>query len=348
MQNISSMQGLDGRALGVAIIEDLIASGLSVSAMNYEVWLAYRTGAVAGLAAFIDEARAARVLTQHVLDSLYETHFASTRFSVQMLETGDGIARELAEVLECLRTAGERTRSYGDTLSAAERLDANEVDPALFARRVRELVNATRHMAAHHQQMSAQIVQSAHQVESLQAALTTVRIEALSDALTGLGNRRHFEAALNKLVGECANAGAPLSLVLCDIDHFKRINDTWGHPVGDQVIKYVAYMLNRIAPKDALVARHGGEEFAIILPRMNRICAVEIAEAARQAIRAQRMTKRSTGQLIGAVTVSFGVAELRGNEQSKAILERADQHLYAAKTNGRDQVSCDAPAQAAA
>src|SRR5689334_17439839 len=123
MAHVSSLQGPDARALGLSIIEELTGQDLPISAANYEVWLAYRTGAVADLAAAIREVQASGRLTQNVLDALSEKYFAGTRLSLQMLETGDGIARELAEVLACLRNAGEQTRTYGDSLDAAQTLD---------------------------------------------------------------------------------------------------------------------------------------------------------------------------------------------------------------------------------
>jgi len=347
MANVSPLQGPNGRALGFSIIEELTARGLAVSPANYEVWLARRTGDSADLANVLDEAEASGSLTQALLDALFEKHFASNRLSRQLLETGDSVARELCDVLACLRSVGEQTRYFSASLQGAKSLENDPTDPASFRTRVHELIQATRQMAEHQQRMSFQIAQSAEQVESLQAALCAVTAEALRDPLTGLANRRLYETTLSEHLRQRTCSGLPLSLIICDIDHFKRVNDVWGHVVGDQVIKYVAQVLKASAPESALTARYGGEEYAIVLPGLNHLGAKAIAERARQTVRAQRITKRSSGQIIGTVTVSFGVAEAVSGDSLCALTERADRCLYAAKANGRDQVVTEGTAQAA-
>lgn len=347
-RDVSLLQGTDARAFAVGIIDDLIAHALAPSAANYELWLGYRLGADADLSAAIERARATAQLTQAFCDALYEQHCIAGRLPAPMLEANQSIARELADVVASLRSAGDQSRSYGETLSAAAALDTGAVDPALFQSLVRELAGATRKMAAHNQKLTAQIDQSAAQVETLQAALTHVSAEALTDGLTGIANRRRFQTMLQELVGGAARDGAPLSLILADIDHFKRINDTWGHPVGDQVIRFVAKALAKLTPETGLAARYGGEEFAILAPGLTRAEAEAMADAARRLVSAQRLTKRSTGEIIGVVTVSFGVVELRAGEDNATLVTRADQCLYAAKQSGRDRVVSDATLAAAA
>lgn len=341
MRNVSSPQGSDGRAVAIAVIDDLAAQGLAFTAANYELWLNYRTRSDPELARAIERALSeVEPITQADCDGLYERHFVQTRLSAEMVETSGSLSRELAEVLACLRRAGETTTAYGDALDAA----ALRADPAAslqdFSAMVRELVAATRTMTAHQRELATQIAHSAAQVESLQTSLSIVKTEALTDALTGIANRRRFDAALSHQLR--AGSNAPVSLILADIDHFKRINDTWGHPIGDQVIRYVAKTLARLTPAQGLTARHGGEEFAILLPGAPLKDAHMLAEAMRAAIRAVKVTKRSTAETIGTVTASFGVAQWRANETEAAFLSRADDELYRAKTSGRDRVAPEA------
>ena len=189
---------------------------------------------------------------------------------------------------------------------------------------------------------------SSRQVDSLQTALQSVKIEALTDGLTGLANRRLFDETLRKRIGETEAGGAGMCLMMCDIDHFKRFNDTWGHLIGDQVIRYIAAVLRQHAHGDFLAARYGGEEFAIIFPRTRLTDALEVAAAIHGAIGSKRLTRKSTGEMIGAVTISVGVAEFRNGERAADLIGRADACLYASKRGGRDRITTDASASRSA
>ncbi|MBK8545625.1 MAG: GGDEF domain-containing protein [Caulobacteraceae bacterium] len=128
---------------------------------------------------------------------------------------------------------------------------------------------------------------------------------------------------------------------MCDIDHFKRFNDTWGHLVGDQVIKFIANTLRVHATGDFLAARYGGEEFAIIMPRTPMHAAKTIAAGIHAAVRSKQLTRRSTGESLGALTLSIGLAQRREFESVSDLIARADACLYASKRAGRDRITCD-------
>ena len=156
------------------------------------------------------------------------------------------------------------------------------------------------------------------------------------DALTGLSNRRHFEFALASEIDRVARAGEPALVMMIDIDHFKRVNDRYGHPAGDQVLKCVAETLQEcIRPMDTL-ARFGGEEFAMILPNCPPLFGAAVAERVRAKIE-DRSIEIAPGRQIG-VTVSIGGAFAPQWVRSTAALwvERADRQLYAAKAQGRN------------
>jgi diguanylate cyclase (GGDEF)-like protein len=167
------------------------------------------------------------------------------------------------------------------------------------------------------------------------------RHESLVDALTGLANRRAFDQRLAAcLAGGMAGADgtARPCLVVTDIDHFKRVNDKYGHGFGDQVLKAVAQVLRAFTPESGVAARIGGEEFALLLPDTAVDAARAIAEQVRTTIGSSRV-RRGPDELIEHITVSLGVVPCRSGESPREFLDRADAALYASKQAGRDRVT---------
>lgn len=156
--------------------------------------------------------------------------------------------------------------------------------------------------------------------------------QARTDALTGLTNRRAFDASLALAIADAQSGGPVVSVILADIDHFKAVNDTYGHQAGDEVLQELARRLNAVTRSDDVVARVGGEEFAWVIRGLRAPQAAKAAERLRRAVRAQ------TFGALGRVTVSIGVAEVRAEEGAQELLARADRALYDAKEGGRDRV----------
>ena len=155
---------------------------------------------------------------------------------------------------------------------------------------------------------------------------------AETDPLTRLENRRKIQRVLAHEFDRAVRYGRPLSVVIFDIDHFKRVNDTHGHPIGDMVLKAVARRIKRKMRTTDHFGRWGGEEFILICPETDEAGATRIAERMRRAIK-----QRSVGRA-GRVTASFGVSSCRGTGEPAQLIEQADQFLYVAKQSGRDCV----------
>ena len=159
---------------------------------------------------------------------------------------------------------------------------------------------------------------------------------ARTDPLTGLSNRRHFDEQLQRIVSDSLAHGTPASLVVADVDHFKRVNDTYGHEAGDAVLKAVARVFLDCLRAEDVCARYGGEEIAILLPETSVERAQEVAERVRKAIAAKPVKH---GERTISVTASFGVAGYpESTAQRDALFPTADRALYEAKAAGRDQV----------
>jgi two-component system cell cycle response regulator len=173
--------------------------------------------------------------------------------------------------------------------------------------------------------------------ESVQAALEL----AVVDALTGLNNRRFLESHLASALDRAAHLGRPLSLMILDVDHFKTVNDTFGHEAGDEVLRALAQRIRRNVRSADLVCRLGGEEFVIVMPDTPISVAARIAERLRTSVQSTPFRVEAVGRLL-PITVSIGLAERGGDANPDALLRRADKALYDSKSGGRNRVTAAA------
>jgi diguanylate cyclase len=235
---------------------------------------------------------------------------------------------EFVAIVEAQRVDAQ---SYGADLEAgAERLEAGEGGS------IGVLIEVTRAMAERTKTVERQLTAARDETEALREKLAEAGEEARCDPLTRLPNRRAFEEKLKAFEA----AGAAVSLAICDIDHFKRINDKYGHPVGDRVIRVVADTLRDNCAGN-MVARIGGEEFVILFEGMPPAEGARILDEARESLGARHFKVRETDAPIGKVTFSAGVACTRRKANQPAIA-RADALLYEAKNGGRNQVRFEA------
>ena len=188
------------------------------------------------------------------------------------------------------------------------------------------------------QELGENLSQSREEVTRMSVKLNQMETLASIDTLTSIANRRRFDEVLALAVAQSHVDCTPLCLVLCDIDRFKLINDTFGHPVGDAVIKELAGLLKNSVKASDLVARYGGEEFAIVLPKSTIGSAFDVAERLRKVIEATRFGGKRSPHWPQQVTASFGVAEVKAGDDPADLIKRADFHLLEAKRNGRNRV----------
>lgn len=198
---------------------------------------------------------------------------------------------------------------------------------------VRNLVKDAQEIRRSTLNFSAALSSAEKEIAQLRAELEKSQQNALYDALTGLCNRRFFDAELDSLMDQ-----EILTMIIIDIDHFKKFNDTHGHVMGDRVLKGVAKKLLQYCRDGALAFRFGGEEFAILLPGIHLKRALHIADIIRRGIEKIRIKDKKSGDTIGGITASFGVAQLKSNMKSTELIEQADKQLYEAKNLGRNRV----------
>ena len=163
----------------------------------------------------------------------------------------------------------------------------------------------------------------------------------MRDPLTGVSNRRCFDMSLAQVLAESHEHGRDMCLVMGDIDNFKKVNDAFGHQVGDEILKLFAGVLTQNVQSRDTVARYGGEEFAIILPQTTIQDAKALAERVRRELETKELAINESGKAIGTITASFGIAQLADGDDAETLIQRADEKLYAAKCAGRNRIATD-------
>lgn len=305
---------------------------------NYALWYSYVSGETPELNGAIDSLITGGEMTDQQMAELH-ARFLGTEQEVQAIrEAGTRMEKALAKVYQAVGQASQGATRYNETLeNTAQKL--SEGEDADIQSVVASVLDETRSMLTLNRQLESRLESSAREMGELKRDMDALRKEAGTDGLTGLANRRAFDAALEKESGTSAAQGRFLSLLLLDIDHFKAFNDTYGHQMGDQVLKLVAKTLrdNTRAGED-LPARYGGEEFAVILPGCHLAQAAEMADTIRKAVAGKKIVNRRTNKPLGRITMSIGIAEYALGEEPSQMIERADRALYQAKEDGRNQV----------
>jgi diguanylate cyclase len=188
-------------------------------------------------------------------------------------------------------------------------------------------------------ELQAQVATSRREIDQLRTDLQRTREESLLCPLTRVLNRKGFDLRLAQGLERAHSSGEPMCLVMIDIDHFKPINDTHGHLIGDRVLEALGEILRvSVRAPNASAARYGGEEFAILLPQVGVAQGVELAEVVRENVKKIRVRQRSTDKIILSITVSAGVAVTTADDDGPSLVARADAAMYAAKRAGRDRV----------
>jgi diguanylate cyclase len=200
------------------------------------------------------------------------------------------------------------------------------------------LADLARAMAERTRKVEQEMRKSEDEAKALRRHLECAKRDAEIDHLTGLPNRRAFEALLEMQYREAAAEVDALTVAFCDIDHFKRVNDTHGHDTGDRVIRLIGQSLARISNDQCHVARHGGEEFVMLFRGLTTVEARQRLDMAREELSARNLVNRRTDAPIGQITFSGGVANVFGYADPRAALKAADEALYKAKQNGRNQI----------
>lgn len=269
-----------------------------------------------------------------------KTQAGTIEFDMTLDDTAETAGAALDTILQGASIAGANAAEFAKALHVFSGElasgDKGENAKAIFAK----AIHAANLAQQKNRELEKLLAESTREITHLRDNLHQARQTARTDPLTGIANRGVFDEAIKRAVAT-ADSRRPVCLLMLDIDHFKRVNDTYGHPTGDLVLKRLAKVLINITKGKDTAARYGGEEFAIVLPETTLADAHKLAETIRAGLNSAPIRDRATGTELTHITISIGVACLKTQETVADFIKRADTALYKAKTTGRNKVVVD-------
>jgi diguanylate cyclase len=321
------------------LIQKMAGQPAAFTPLNYAVWYEFSTGINPALSEAMGKLLdSGGTLDDDAIEKLYLKYVSDCNVDVQRVLREDiqqllgKLAGFTEETNQQAHQFGNSLQTYGDTLK--QTLDASRLGAL-----INDMSDDTDKMRGSMQNLQSELAASKQQVEKLHQELQSARGEALTDPLTGILNRRGFEINANRTFADQATLDKGLCLLMLDIDHFKKINDTYGHLFGDKVIRAIAATLKSKVRGEDSVARIGGEEFAVMLPETDISGARTVAENIRQSIEKGKIRRLDTQEQIGGITLSIGIAAYTGGVSVVDMLDQADKALYVSKNSGRNKTS---------
>jgi diguanylate cyclase len=309
--------------------------------ISYAVWYEYAKGVGLELRQNVDEE-----LTRRERLSVAQTYSIYSRYLVEPAEQALMSARtNLLELVEQVKHAVHEvnldTAGFDTHLADFHRQLSTATTIQDLGGHVTSMQVETRRVSDGFEKLTTQLEHSRDEVKGLTEELNRIREDATTDSLSGLLNRRGFDRELKRLTPGKASSEGALALIMLDIDEFKKVNDTYGHPLGDRVIAAVGQSIRECVGQAGVAARYGGEEFAVLVPSQAIELAERLAQSIRQRVEQGTIRRRHGEDPIGGVTVSAGVAVWNPKDDTGSLLERADRALYASKRAGRNRVTTD-------
>ena len=308
--------------------------------VTFTLWYEYVAGINPNLTAAIDQlTNSDSSIDDSAVLQLYKQYIAPADEET-MKSIGSEMERLMASVAQSASQTGDRAGTFGDQLkgltTALASRDVEQLKP-----RLTEVMAGTAEMKISVEALRDKVAVSQEEINRLRSDLERARDDALLDPMTGILNRRGFEKRIESLLAQKPGDGTSHCLVMLDIDHFKKVNDTHGHLMGDRVIQAVGEILRTsVTNAEHTAARYGGEEFALLLPQTSLNQSIQLAESVRTRTKAMKIRHRTTQEVLLTITISGGVAEMKPDDDAASLISRADAALYQAKNGGRDRVNC--------
>ncbi|MEW6266502.1 MAG: GGDEF domain-containing protein [Thermodesulfobacteriota bacterium] len=322
-------------------IQYLIRYCLPADPWNYTVWYEYLRGVNPHLQKALDDyLQQDKKITPEIVHDLFRD-FILDQSVIKGEKALEEIKTILLDISKKIKEAGGDIAAKGGHIETYARKLSGDVSLDDIREIVKGIVVETKAILNSGEVLKEKLLTTDREMDRLREELLIVREKATIDALTGLVNRSVFQETLGKMAEKAVKDNRNLCLVLADIDHFKKINDTHGHLVGDTVLKKSAEMIKNLIKGRDLAARYGGEEFVLLLPDTSLEGGRRVAEEIRSHFETKRWKQRDSGEPIGVITLSLGVAEFRPGEPLETLIKRADEALYCSKKEGRNRVTTE-------
>jgi diguanylate cyclase len=313
--------------------------GLPTDPLNYCIWYEYASGKNHGLNEAIDQHLENKgAFSEETSRLLYNQHIANGKETISTL-VREELKKVFSEIIGAIKTTNQhfsQSENHLETINESLVPSLSEADVEMIVNQIKQEIKSLETTSG---SFKEQLQQATREIDQLKSKMERYREEAIKDPLTRIDNRRGFEKMLKDAIGKANTAGTSLCLIMADIDHFKKVNDTHGHLIGDNVLRMVAATIKDSIKGRDLAARIGGEEFAILLPDTPVEGAIKLADNMRLIFERLDLKKRNTGESLGKITLSFGVTTYRKDERSDDFVARADEALYHSKKTGRNKVT---------
>ena len=304
---------------------------------NYRLWFEYYMGNNKDLVKDFNRLiESSESFTPKISQTLYNKYFGDKQDN-RLLKKIQNETRTLLKIfLDQMLVTSDMTSDYSVRLkSYSEQLDI-AADLSEIHEIIENITIETNEMLGSTQSLRAQLEEATAKADNLKEKLENTTREALIDTVTGLHNRKSLDMSIEIFYEEFKKDGDPFSIIMLDIDHFKKFNDKYGHKVGDEVLNLVGSVMHNTLKGQDFPARYGGEEFIALLPKTLLDNACILAEQLRKNISMKKFKLTKTGERIDTITVSLGVSEIRSEDTVNSLIERADKALYLAKNSGRN------------
>jgi diguanylate cyclase len=309
--------------------------------VNYSVWYEYVSGINKELRIDLDNAMTkSQSITPELNKNLFEKYVVPDQKQI-IEKVREELRKILENILKHVTDAGGQFNNFGVVVKKFSKELKQDLDIEAVSKMVEGILNETKEIMQSGENLRERMQESADKVEKLSKNLEQVQEQATTDLLTGTKNRRYLTTAFYDEAHQADAAENDLSLIIVDIDHFKTINDTHGHLVGDNVLKRTANLIMNYVKVRDIVTRYGGDEFVILLPNTPLKGAVTFAEKLCAYFKNLNWKSKDKSQSIETIHLSIGVAQYRKGESLESIIQRADKALYKSKQDGRCRVTSE-------
>jgi diguanylate cyclase len=326
------------------IIQRMATHPAAFTPHTYAVWYEFLIGTNPALSTEMDRLLENKVqLSDVAIEQLYENHISEFKQDLNRI-----LREDMKQMLSNLINITAETKVHAEAFESNLQSYGNQLltkpGLAILDELLTKMTSDTKSMRDSMTNLHSELVHSKEEVGNLQKALESARKEALIDPLTNIYNRRGYEMQVQMMFDNTDLMRKEACMLFVDIDHFKKINDTYGHVFGDKVIRIIANTLKSMVKGQDCVARIGGEEFAVLLPGTELNGARAVAENIRASVENGKIKHGKSSENMSRITVSIGIAAYINGSTLTEWMDIADKALYKSKENGRNQVTVYAAA----